>query len=99
VDRGNWWANLSDKNWNLSSLIKRVKMGQQPVYQWWNATAGMALIMQLTGGMCVFAHACEQKLDTSNNFCDNIQYDNMTSFCDTIIRLFFFCKLPQIRTH
>jgi len=27
--------------------------------------------MQLTSGMDVFAHVCEQKMDTSSNYCGN----------------------------
>jgi len=53
--------------------------------------------------MGVPAHVCEQKADTSSNYCDNIQpYDeemfqflsNVTQFSDC-----FFWKLPQIWTY
>jgi len=59
--------------------------------------------MQLTSGVEVFAHMFEQQANTLSNYCDNIQpYDKKRFIffvkCDTIFRLFFFWKLPHIRT-
>jgi len=44
-----------------------------------------SLTMQLTSGVCVFAHVCGQKTDTSSNYWDNIQP------CDK--RRFSFCLM------
>ena len=33
-----------------------------------------SLTMQLTSGVSVFAHVCEQMLDTLSNFCDNNKF-------------------------
>ena len=40
-----------------------------------------SLTMQLTSGMDVFAHVCEQKPGTLSNYCDNIQPHDKSHFC------------------
>ena len=37
--------------------------------------------MQLMSGMDVFAHVCDQKADTSSNYCDDIQPYDKRCFC------------------
>jgi len=57
-----------------------------------------SLTMQLTSGVDVFAHACEQKADTIVTIFSRMTRDvSVFVKCDTIFRLFLF-KLPQFHT-
>jgi len=57
-----------------------------------------SLTMQLTSGVDVFAHACEQKAGTIVTIFSRMTRDvSVFVKCDTIFRLFLF-KLPQFHT-
>jgi len=63
-----------------------------------------SLTMQLTSGVDVFAHACDQKADTLSNYCHTVTISShmirdvlVFIKCDTIFRLLFW-KLAQFHT-